>query len=284
MYEWLKEHEGPQSGQINEFVAIQVTRDSTVEDGCAYVKYNNGRFFFNSELAWSCVQTNFQPPLTFTSAIFGALSPVDPGDGGGSQYAPYSNEAWKFMTELGAICGPAKISFLYSWVPGPDRRHGIWINNQSWENIFGGQYLGNAQAFLPYSLLMGYQDGAGLNAVNWNGEGYMTDASSWGARLDYAVASNLNVYTSFFYATRVSKGWAWGSLVPTSGANVTLLGTNGLSAVLQNVLINGAPSYSGRFSRMGGYRGSGLETLGRPHSEGERSLLGAGEMVQIRLR
>jgi hypothetical protein len=248
LYEWLKEHEGPQSGQINEFAAVQVTRDSTVEDGTVYVKYNNGRFFFNSELAWSRVQTNFQPPLNFASAFLFAnpLSPVDPGDGGGSQYAPYSNEAWKFMTELGAICGPAKISFLYSWVPGPDRRHGIWINKQSWENIQNGQYLGNAQAFLPYSLLMGYQYGAGLNAVNWNGEGYMTDASSWGARLDYAVAANLNMYGSFFYATRVSKGWGWASLVPTESANVAVLGsprsTGSTLAALQNVLINGAPS------------------------------------------
>jgi hypothetical protein len=241
LYEWLKEHEGPQSAQFNSDATILVTRDSTVEDGCAYVKYNNGRFFFNSELAWSRVQTNYQPPLTFSQLFGQPISPVDPGDGGGSQYAPYSNEAWKFMTELGAICGPAKISFLYSWVPGPDRRHGIWINNQSWENIQNGQYLGNAQAFLPYSLLMGYQYGAGLNAVNWNGEGYMTDASSWGARLDYAVAANLNVYGTFFYATRVSKGWGWASLVPTFDSNVTLLGTNNFNAT-QNLLINGAPS------------------------------------------
>jgi hypothetical protein len=257
LYEWLKEHEGPQSGHYNGDVAAQVTRDSTVEDGCVYVKYNNGRYFLNSELAWSRVQTNFQLPLTFTYKG-GALSPVDPGDGGGSQYAPYSNEAWKFMTELGTIFGPAKISLLYSWVPGPDRRHGIWINKQSWENIQNGQYLGNAQAFLPYSLLMGYQYGAGLNAVNWNGEGYMTDASSWGARLDYAVASNLNVYASFFYATRVSKGWGWGSLVPTWNGNVALFGTGGAGplttggpntatgvpgvAALQNLITNGAPS------------------------------------------
>jgi hypothetical protein len=253
LYEWLKEHEGPQSGSTNDFVAAQVTRDTTIEDGCVYLKYTNGRIFFNSELAWSRVQTNYQPPLTFTNLFFGGpLAPLNTGDGGGSQYAPYSNEVWKFMTELGAMFGPVKISFLYSWVPGPDRRHGIWINNQTWENVFGGQYLGNAQAFLPYSLLMGYQYGAGLNAINWNGEGYMTDASSWGARLDYAVASNLNIYASFFYATRISKGWGWGSLVPTTTINpvvpsVAVLGTgnfNGFGGfnALQNTFVNGAPN------------------------------------------
>lgn len=244
LYEWLKEHEGPQSAYSNSSIPNQVTRDATVEDGCVYAKFNNGRFFFNTEVAWSRVQTNFQPPLFIGSTI--ALSPINPGDGGGSQYAPYSNEAWKFMTELGAWWGPAKVSFLYSWVPGPDRRHGIWINKQSWENIQAGQYLGNAQAFLPYSLLLSYQYGAGLNAVNWNGEGYMTDASSWGARIDYAVAANLNVYGSFFYATRVSKGWGWASLAPMYGANVLVFGTGNRYGnywpALQNVLTNGAPS------------------------------------------
>jgi hypothetical protein len=242
LYEWSKEHEGPQSASDIDTAAVVTTRDSTIEDGCVYLKYNNGRFFFNSELAWVRVQNNYQLPLSFTSSFFG-VEPVDPGDGGGSVYAPYSNEVWKFMTEFGAISGPAKISFLYSWVPGPDRRHGIWINNQSWENIQAGQYLGNAQAFLPYSLLMGYQYGAGLNALNWNGEGYMTDASSCGARLDYAVAANLNVFGSFFYATRVSKGWGWGCLAPSQGRLVTLLGTNSIFApASQNRLINGAPN------------------------------------------
>jgi hypothetical protein len=254
LYEYLKEHEGPEAAPRTSDHQLLNTRDSTIEDGCVYEKYNNGRFFLNSELAWTRVQTNYQLP-SLLPFLPGGATALDPGDGGGSQYAPYSIEAWKFMTELGAMCGPAKISFLYSWVPGPDRRHGIWINKQSWENIsvpgFPQRNLfGNAQAFLPYSLLMSYQYGAGLNATNLNGEGYMTDASSWGARLDYAVAANLNVYGSFFYATRVSKGWGWGSLVPqldpTAGPNVHVLGTEGptglLALAFNNLLNNGAPS------------------------------------------
>jgi hypothetical protein len=76
----------------------------------------------------------------------------------------------------------------------------------------------------------------------------MTDASSWGARLDYAVAANLNVFGSFFYATRVSKGWGWASLVPTrnfnAGANVVVLGVGGPdnNQAFNNLLVNGAPS------------------------------------------
>jgi hypothetical protein len=228
VYEWSKQHDGPQNAAINDEVNVKPTRDSTIEDGSVYFKYNNGRYFFNSEVAWVRVQSTYQPPR----------NPEVTEDAGGSLYAPYSNEAWKFMTELGVLCGPAKLSLFYSWVPGPDRRHGIWIKNQSWENIpwngpFGtypiGNLFGTAQAFLPYSLLMSYQYGAGLNAINFNGEGYMTDASSWGARVDYAVAANLNVYTTFFYANRVSKGWGWGTLVPVSEFShigVAVLGTN----------------------------------------------------------
>jgi hypothetical protein len=111
LYEWLKEHEGPQAGENISSPSSHITRDGTVEDGCVYAKYTNGRFFFNAEVAWSRVQTNFQPPLFANSPY--VISPIDPGDGGGSQYAPYSNEAWKFMTELGTWAGPAKLSFLY---------------------------------------------------------------------------------------------------------------------------------------------------------------------------
>jgi hypothetical protein len=251
LYEWLKEHEGPESAVDNDTRSVQVTRDSTVEDGSVYAKYNNGRFFLNSELAWVRVQTNYQPPSAFINFDRGTImTPVDPGDGGGSQYAPYSNEVWKFMTELGVLSGPLKLSLLYSWVPGPDRRHGIWINKQSWDNISVPRFpernlFGNTQAFLPYSLLMGYQYGAGLNATNLKGEGYMTDASSWGARIDYAVAANLNVYGSFFYATRVSKGWGWASLVPSmddSGHPMVFLFGKGSLNARQNLFDGGAPS------------------------------------------
>jgi hypothetical protein len=64
----------------------------------------------------------------------------------------------------------------------------------------------------------------------------MTDAITYAARLDYAVAANLNVYGTFLYANRQSKGWGWGSLalggntaLSASTADVILLGrANGL--------------------------------------------------------
>jgi hypothetical protein len=57
---------------------------------------------------------------------------------------------------------------------------------------------------------MGYQYGAGINAVSTNGEGYMSDANSYGLRLDYALAANLNMYFTGFYADRASNGWPVG--------------------------------------------------------------------------
>ena len=184
------------------------TSDETLEDGSAFIKYNNGRFFANMELAWVRGHTTVQQgindvPFSFNGgygAVFADWVSAAPG----------YNESWKWMMEIGALCGPAKISGLWSWVPGPDRRGGVWIDRQSWENVANGSFLANPKAFLPYSLLMAYQYGSGLNALSRSGEGYMTDANSYGARLDYAVAANLNMYVSGFYADRVSGGWPWG--------------------------------------------------------------------------
>ena len=44
--------------------------------------------------------------------------------------------------------------------------------------------------------------------------GFITDASTYGVRLDYAVAANLNAYATFLYASRVSQGYGWGWIRP----------------------------------------------------------------------
>lgn len=216
--EYIPTHNGPAGATTNANTLNARTYDQTYVDGSAYFKYNNGKFFFNNELAWWRVDRHVQP----------AQNDTDNTDGGGSNFAPYYNESWKYFADFGVMSGPAKLTLFYSWIPGPDRRHGIWINKQSWENVSNGATYATTQMFRPYSLLMAYQYGAGLNAIDSNGEGYMTDASSLAARLDYALAANLNIYGTFFYANRVSKGWGWGSLTPASdgngGGSVILLG------------------------------------------------------------
>ncbi len=214
LYEWFGLHNGPAGAQTEAFATTTArTYDGTREDGSAFLKYNNGRFFTNMELAWTRSQITSQPGMTDGVTSFGggygAVYNPGPADGYFLSFnesaAPRYTETWKWMMEIGALCGPAKLTALWSWVPGPDRRGGVWIDNQSWDNVFA-----NPQAFLPYSMLMGYQYGGGLNAVSRNGEGYMSDANSFGVRLDYALAANLNLYFTGFYATRASNGWPWG--------------------------------------------------------------------------
>jgi len=59
----------------------------------------------------------------------------------------------------------------------------------------------------------------------------MTDAITYGLRIDHAVAANLNVSGSFFMAQRQSKGWGWGSL--------TMVGPNGGIGVPRVALLGG---------------------------------------------
>lgn len=182
-----------------------VPLDSDLFHGSTFVRYHNGRFFLNAEAAW----------LYWTDRYHHAdpnalVSPPNP------QYI----EQWRYMVELGALAGPAKISLLHAWTPGPDRRNGILIGKQPAAFVRHGNYdrlLGNYDVFRPYSYMFNYNYGAGLNAYNLNGDGYMRDAFVLAARLDYAVASNLNLFGSFFYANRTSQGYSWGCIGPNAG-------------------------------------------------------------------
>ncbi len=254
VYEMFQAHHSPAQAFRNEDASGTATFDGTLEDGSVFFKYFDGTFFMNAELAWVRGQTTKQPPQV--SGVSG-IPPVYPQNGGGSLYAPSYLESWKLLTDAGCVIGPARISLLYSWVPGPDRRHGIWIDRQSWENILGGGFLGNPRVFQTYSLLLGYQYGSGLNADTGGGPGFagfgtgecfMTDASSLGLRIDYAIAANLSVHASYFQSSRVSHGWGWGNLSLDTNRDVVLLGgflqpraTDGMNNG-PNVFTNPAPS------------------------------------------
>jgi len=249
-YDWNAVHAGPQSSS---FVGAAdadldaLTFDTTTEDSAVTFKYNNGRFFFNTEINWIRNEQRVQNSQ---------IPVVAPGDGSGHPLAPYSYEQWKYAFEAGAMSGPAKLGFLFAWLPGPDRRHGIWIHNQPWDLGLAGRAFSSTSVWLPYSLLMSYQYGAGLNMLNRNGEGFMSDAIVYASRLDYAVAANLNLYGTFFYANRQSHGWPWGVLTlandtTNGGGRVLVLGTQGKDSAgptnfapnaLQNNFAVGAPN------------------------------------------
>jgi hypothetical protein len=158
------------------------------------MKYFNGRFFFNAEAAY------------FNDSIYRIGK------------APLYNESWRGMVEAGVLAGPGKISFLYAFLPGADRRNGALIDRQPY--VQGGA---NAcyVVFQPYSYLLAYAYGAGVNAFDLDRNGYINEAWVAAARADYAVAANLNVFGTFLWAERSSHGHGWGYIRPAQKATVT---------------------------------------------------------------
>ena len=90
-----------------------------------YLKYQGARFFFNTEVDWFQRIRTMQP--TLTGEVLGN-TPIR--DGSGSFFAPQYVDSWRWMVEAGYFAGPAKMSALYAFIPGPDRRHGILIDRQ----------------------------------------------------------------------------------------------------------------------------------------------------------
>ena len=221
--EYFSYHRGPESQRLQADRASFPASDVVSTDGGVFLKYNDGRFFFNAELDWVNKTTKFQPSLNGTF-----LGTPDRTDGRGSLFAPRYIEAWRWMAEAGVMVGPAKVSFIYAWLPGPDRRNGVLIDRQPY--FYG---FGNYGLFAPYSLLTCFYYGAGLDLFNLNTDGFMNDASILAARLDYAVAANLNVFGSFFWADRAStSGYGWGFMRPApTGSLVEFANLSTINAV-----------------------------------------------------
>jgi hypothetical protein len=215
-------HLGPESvlGSTLQENTAYFPRNTDISNGAIYTKYSNGRFFLNAEAAWLFDTTKF--------------------DG---SHAPTYVEQWRYMAELGVISGPAKLGFLFASSPGLDRRHGAYIDKQPAGFLRQPQLtreLAGISLWRQYAYLMPYVYGSGLagnrpevRVVNSNGstysstsidyranqglnqEGSMLDALVLATRLDYAIASNLNVVGSFFWAERTSKSYPWGFISPT---------------------------------------------------------------------
>ena len=153
--EYFSYHRGPESQRLQVDRAAFPASDVVSTDGGVFLKYNNGRYFFNAELDWINKTTKFQRSLNGT--FFGS---PDRTDGRGSLFAPRYIEAWRWMVETGFMAGPAKASFIYAWLPGPDRRNGVLIDRQPYFYGFANNGL-----FMPYSLVMNFYYGARLGFV-----------------------------------------------------------------------------------------------------------------------
>jgi hypothetical protein len=221
-------HVGPEADlRAPDESPLIVPLDSELFHGTVYGKYNNGRFFLNSELAWLYWTDRFgaQPPNgtvmpfppTAQGPAGGPGEPPDPPAGFPSLPQTRYIEQLQAGIETGILAGPAKISFLSLWSPGPDRRNGMYIDRQPAAFVRHPTYdtrLGNYSLILPYSFLFAYDYGSGIHAYNLSGNGFIRDAFVLAGRLDYAVAANLNLFGSFFWAQRSSDGYEWGCLRP----------------------------------------------------------------------
>ncbi|MBI4961864.1 MAG: hypothetical protein HY913_01170 [Desulfomonile tiedjei] len=243
---------GATQGGVTSRNATRYRQDFLDQFGSLYIKYNNGRFFFNAEGAFDYITARFRQgndagvPQVRTLA---ALQTGTAGLGSAPQTRDEYVEALRFVMESGVLCGPAKVAGLYAWLSGPDRRNGIQIDrtglittpatSTDTTTVYraAATNFSNTGLFRPYSYLMVYTYGLGAFINADTGNGYADDASIFAARVDYAVAANLNFYTSFMWADRASKsGWGWGFIRPNVDIGGTLAGAQASnSAVVLNL-------------------------------------------------
>ncbi len=188
------------------------TRDRWDFYGGIYVKYNNGRFFFNAEGDW----------FDRTIRHYGQ--------------APDYHEHRGYMVEGGTFIGPMKISLLHARITGLDPKAdttGLDASND----------LSNTGVFQPYSYVAVYNYGLGDPANPQTGNGEVRGASVFAARLDYAVAANLNVFMTGFKAIRLEKAYGRGYIQSNGDGTVGFqAGTTALSSGAYTYDANGAPN------------------------------------------
>lgn len=206
--EYANSHQGPESQLLQGDVQHPGRSNFTPKDitsfyGFTNFRYIDGRFFFNAEVGFR------QDVLRQSRSESDALLPR-------TRYW----ELWGGMIECGMLSGPAKITFLWAYYPGYDRRAGQLIDRQP--SLPGALLDSGVIVYRPYSLLLGYNYGSGNASTEINcNHGFISDASTYGVRLDYAVAANLNAYATFLYARRVSQGYGWGYIRPNPSTTPT---------------------------------------------------------------
>lgn len=166
----------------------------------AFLKYNNGRYYTNMEYGFANIDSYFlgygQTPRLGSQVSGAPQLYVE---------APYA------FIETGILCGPAKLSGMLAWSGGPA------LNNGNPTKSYSGLTI-NYQATDAYNYLLFKNFGGGNDAPWQSGVtfmnddyGQMSDAWCLAARLDYAVAANLNVWGSYMWANRVEEnGWLAG--------------------------------------------------------------------------
>lgn len=149
-------------------------------------KYNDGRFFFNGEADW------------FNRWRSGRGA-ADPSNVNGTDFRVRENrdnEAWLYGAEIGALTGPAKITLNYVRATGDDTS-----TRHTTEDAADSEQGLSAPYMKPWGYLMYYMYGTG-DGWDASGQGQPTNFHHLGARIDYAVAANLNLFVVYSYAWR----------------------------------------------------------------------------------
>lgn len=192
------------AGVVQEIVFLNFAEESYL--GLIWAKWSNGRHFFNAEYAFldsESLVTDIAPVPGFA---FPTTNPFWP---------KFETISYHFFAEGGCLVGPAKLSLMYA------RSSGNVLTGDEGRLAFLGAYFANLfrpnpsqwyvpfqinyQALEPYNYLMFHTYGGGNNTFNLDGTGEMGDAEALAARLDYAVAANLNLFGSFLWARRLEK-------------------------------------------------------------------------------
>ncbi|MGO9122756.1 MAG: hypothetical protein ACLQPD_34705 [Desulfomonilaceae bacterium] len=200
---------GPVLGEV-------VATDTSLKFWLFYLKYNNGRFFANAEYSWVNIDTY--------KTLYGG--PTTTATTPSPSYSEYQHA----FAEAGLLSGPVKTTFVWAWAPGQNLANPL--NTPAGTlTTKSTPYPVNYQAMEPYNTLMFHTFAGGNNQFTWvfgaDGTGLMGDAWALGARLDYALASNLNVWSTYLWAERLERD---GYLAGQFGASGTPDAVNGAVA------------------------------------------------------
>ncbi len=215
-------HQGPELVQDPAVRVHTPTQETYVTEGWAFLKWSNGRFFFNTEVDWFNRILRFQ--RTIDGLVYDPAHPLVPlpefyTDGSGrSRFAPQYWESWRYLAETGVFLGSSTGRVFYAFMPGQDRRHGILIDRQPFiqENPQAA-----TDVFDPYSILFSYLFGGGVQAP-----AHVSAASVYAAKVDYSLAANLIISGSVMHAVRNAHGYGWGYIRPSvRGTDTGVLGT-----------------------------------------------------------
>lgn len=156
--------------------------DEYLEIYFEFVRFFNGRFFFNGEIATLNIDRRFVG--TYPRNLIGR----------------------HYFTEFGAMAGPTKLTFMGAWTTG---------NVLNDDNVTKTElpFAINYQALAAYEWLM-FRTYAGGNHGGWTAtslpltsdeNGQLAGSYAFAVRADYAVAANLNLWASYIWAHRTEK-------------------------------------------------------------------------------